>query len=326
MMHICHSILVPVIVVIRTLVEVVTEIIRTVCEWITTTITFAKEVCEEISNILGPFSFLVDWACKIIEWVETSVEWLCEEVVDRILTWVEQLVEYLFYILTWVCWVISLPFRIIGVLLCRIGFGGRRIMRICVKVLTEANGNPGVPLADVQNMMADAAAILANCNITLVVVSNETIAKEEYLDTTTCSFGGMFSGFFAWFSRNACQERCTVTVYFVRDIISFSGCAYPGTNWVTVDAGGDGSTVVQEIGHLADLWGHTSDPNNVMTNVGGGTHDQITPSQCCTIRTSRFSCPAIPLRIGRVRLESATVVPSISPFRRKEGAPESKEG
>lgn len=288
-------------------------------------ITVAKEVCEEVCGWLGWFSFLCDWVCKIIEVMETVTEWVCEEVIERIISWVEAFVEYVYYVLTWVCWLIDLPTRIIGMLLCWAGFGGRRIMRVCVKVLTDASGTPGVPLADVQNMMSDAAAILANCNITMVVVSTETIEKTEYLDTTTCDVGGMFSGFFSWFTRNSCQQRCTVTIFFVRDIVGASGCAYPGSNWVTVDAGGDGSTVVQEIGHLADLWTHTSDPNNVMTDVGGGTHDQITTFQCCMIRTSRFSCHPIPLRIGRRRFELAAVLPSESPFRRKSGAPESKE-
>jgi hypothetical protein len=59
---------------------------------------------------------------------------------------------------------------------------------------------------------------------------------------------------------------------------------------------------VQEIGHLADLWSHSSDPNNVMTDQPGGTADQITTFQCCMLRTSRFSsalpCPRLP-EIGR---------------------------
>ena len=60
--------------------------------------------------------------------------------------------------------------------------------------------------------------------------------------------------------------------------------------------------MVQEIGHLCDLWAHSSDPNNVMTDQGGGTADQITSEQCCMFGTSRFSltapCPEAEI-IGR---------------------------
>ena len=324
-MTICYSILVPIVVIIRTIIQVVREVVRTVCEWVTSTIRFVREVCDEVCGWLGPFSFLCNWVCRLIEVIETFTEWVCREVIDRIIGWVEVILEYVYYILYWVCWVIDWIPRLPAVLLCMVGFRPRRFIRVCVKILTDDSGNPGVPVADVNGMLADAAAIFADCNIALIVVETELVPKEEYLDSTTCDFGGMFSGFFVWFSQRACQRRCTVTVYFVRDIISASGCAYPGTNWVTVDAQGDGSTVVQEIAHLADLWSHSSDPNNVMTDQPGGTHDQITRMQCCIIRKSRYACSVAPLELSRARIGLATIVPSQVPFRRKVGAPESKE-
>jgi len=58
---------------------------------------------------------------------------------------------------------------------------------------------------------------------------------------------------------------------------------------VTVEDTSPGSTV-PGAGPLADLWEHTADPNNVMADQGGGTADQLTPWQCCMIRTSRFAC------------------------------------
>ncbi len=323
-MLICQIILIPVIVLVRTLVQVVREVVRTVCEWVTSTIRVVKEVCEEVCGWLGPFSFLCDWVCKLIEVVETVTEWVCHEVIDRIFEWIEVLIEYVFYILRWVCWIIELPFRGISLLLCMIGFEPRRMMRVCVKILTDSRGNPAVPLASIDAMLRDAAGILSRCNVDLVEVDRELIAKEEFLDSTTCEFSGMFSGFFSWFSRRACERHCTVTVYFVRDIIAASGCAYPGTNWVTVDAGGDGSTVVQEIGHLCDLWSHSSDPNNVMTDQPGGTHDQVTKWQCCMIRTSRFTCNVHTIALGRALGELRVVERDLAPHR-KPGTPESKE-
>lgn len=295
-MRICHSILVPIIVIIRTLVRVVREVVRTVCESVTSIITVFKEVCEEVCGWLGPFSFLCDWVCKLIEVVETVTEWICREVIDRIISWVEVILEYVFYILTWVCWVIDWIPRLPALLFCRLGFRPRRVMRVCVRILTDRAGNPAIPVADVQAMMNDAATILDRCNIDLVIVSNQTVEREEFLDTTTCDFGGMFSSFFVWFSRNACQQRCTVTVYFVRDIVNASGCAYPGTNWVTIDAGGRGCTVVQEIGHLSDLWAHSDTSGNIMANPCG---DNVTQAQCCIIRTSRFVCGTRAIELAR---------------------------
>lgn len=324
-MRICYLVLIPVVVIIRALVLVVTEVVRTVCEWVTSTITVVKEVCEKVCSWLPwPLNKLCGLVCKVIEVIETVIKWVCREVIDRVLSWVEAVFEYVFYVLTWVCWVIEWIFRLPGLILCLLGFDPRRMMRVCVKILTDSKGNPAMPLADVDGMMRDAAAILRQCNIDLVVLETELVSKDEYLDTTTCSFSGMFSGFFVWFSQRACQRLCTVTVYFVRDIVSASGCAYPGTNWVTVDAQGDGSTVVQEIGHLADLWAHSSDPDNVMTDQGGGTHDQITNWQCCIFRTSRFACNVHPIHLTRERAAAAILAPSEIPFRRKAGAPEDK--
>jgi len=75
--------------------------------------------------------------------------------------------------------------------------------------------------------------------------------------------------------------------------------------------------MVQEIGHLADLWAHSSDPNNVMTDRSGGTADQITSFQCCMLRTSRFSSALPCLRVPRPDLsrESAPSPPAPRPSR-----------
>jgi len=55
---------------------------------------------------------------------------------------------------------------------------------------------------------------------------------------------------------------------------------------VTVDAGGGACVVAQEIGHLADLWAHSDTAGNIMANPCG---NDITPFQCCMIRSSRFA-------------------------------------
>ena len=228
--------------------------------------------------------------CRLIEVVKTITEWLCEEVIETILVAIEILIEYVFYILQWVCWVIDWVVRAPGLLLCVLGVSPQKVIRVCIKNLAGADGVGVASNAEIDAMLTQAAAILSNCNIRLVEVSRETIRQPGLLTTTVCGGGGMFRRFFTWFSERACQRPCTFTVYIVDDIVGFSGCAYPGTNWVTVEDTSPGSTMVQELGHLADLWAHSSDPNNVMTDVGGGTADQITGFQCCMIRSSRFAC------------------------------------
>ena len=282
-MQLCARILIPLVVTIRAIVHLVTEVVRTVCDWITTAITVVREVCEEVCGWLGPFSFLCDWVCKLVEVVETVTEWICEEVIETILVAIEIVFEYVFYVAQWVCWVIDWVLRLPGLLVCR-------VIRVCVKNLAGADGVGAATNAEIDAMLAQAATILSNCDIRLVEVARETIREPRFLTTTVCDVGGMGRRFFTWFSEHACARPCTFTAYIVDDIVGASGCAYPGTNWVVVEDTSPGSTMVQELGHLADLWGHTSDPNNVMTDQPGGTADQITSFQCCMIRTSRFAC------------------------------------
>jgi len=319
---ICNAILSPVVVLVRTLVQIARQVVRTVCEWVSSTITVIKEVVEKVCEWLPwPLSTICSWVTKLIEVVETVWNWVCHDVLETILEWVEILVEYIIYVLKWVCWVIDWVIRLPGLLLCLLGIEPRKFLGVCVKILADNRGNPAIPLADVQATLRDAATIFRRCRIDLVVCSFDVVIKPEFLTSTTCAFSGMFRRFFSWFSAHTCGCCSTVTVYFVQDIVSASGCAYPGTDWVTVDAEGDGTTVVQEIGHLADLWSHSSDPNNVMTDQGGGTHDQITHFQCCMIRTSRFAKFAPPCDLTAVSTASLKERLDLSvgePFKRKE--------
>ena len=319
---ICAAILSPIVIIVRTLIQVIREVVRTVCEWVSKVITVVKEVVEKVCTWLPwPLSTLCEWVTKLIEVVETVWEWVCREVIERIIDWIEIIVEYVIYVLKWICWVIDWIVRGPALLLCSLGIKPRRFLGVCVKILADNAGNPAIPLATVQGMLRDAAAIFGRCNINMVVCSFEIVRKPEFLDSTTCEFSGMFKSFFTWFSANSCGCCTTVTVYFVRDIVDASGCAYPGSDWVTVDAAGDGTVVVQEIGHLADLWPHSSDPNNVMTDQPGGTHDQITDFQCCMIRTSRFvrALPPCGLAVLRHAALDEMLESSIGgPFERKE--------
>ena len=307
-MVVCHRLLVPIEIVLRTIVEVITWVIRTVCEWVSTVITTLKEVVEEVCEwveekvckwLPWPLDKLCEWVnklvcttvTKVIEVVETVWDWVCEEVLERIITLLEIIVTYVIYILRWVCFLIDLPWRVIAGLWCLLGFQGPKFLRVCVVILADAEGNEALSVAEAQAAMAGAARIFRQCNIRLIVDSVRVVRQPRFLTGTTCNFGGMFSAFFVWFSQQA-RPGC-VTVYFVQAIDGACGCAYPGANWVTVAAPGDGCSaerldcvVAQELGHLADIWPHSDDAGeNVMANPCGR---EFTDVQCCIIRTSRI--------------------------------------
>lgn len=299
-MTFCHAVLTPIIVLIRTLIQTVRDVVRTVCEWVSSVIRTVKTVVERVCSWLPwPINELCKLVTKVIEVFETVWNWVCHEVIDRIIEWVERIVEYVAYIVRWVCWVVSWVVRGPALVLCLLGLRPPRFLHVCITVLTDDEGAPAVSWGKVDRDLKQAQAILRNCNLQLVVTDRRRVAKPEFLDGTTCEFSGMFRDFFTWFAANECGGCAAVTVYYVNSIPGAIGCAYPGSNWVTVAAGGDGRTMVQEIGHLADLWSHSSDPNNVMSQ---GSGEQITTFQCCMFRTSRFSsalpCPRLP-EIGR---------------------------
>lgn len=319
---ICISVLSPIVVLVRTLIQIAHQIVRTVCEWVSSVISVVKEVVQQVCRWLPwPLNKLCDWVTTFITVLETVWEWVCHDVIETIFEWIEIFVEYIVYILKWICWLIDWIWRGPGLLLCHLGIRPRKFLGVCVKILADEAGKPAISVPDALAMLRDAGAIFRRCNITLIVCSVEIVIKPEYLTSTTCAFSGMFRRFFTWFSANTCGCCSTVTVYFVQDIVGAGGCAYPGTDWVTIPATADGTVIVQEIGHLADLWAHSSDPNNVMTDQGGGTHDQITEAQCCMIRTSRFVRFGRPCGLARLRtavFEQRLKHSVGEPFQRKE--------
>lgn len=328
-MSFCSWVLTPIIIFIRTLVQVVRDVVRTVCEWVSSTIRTVIQVVEKVCDWLPwPLSELCKWVTKLVEVVQTVWNWVCHDVIDRIISWVEVVLEYIYYILHWVCWIIDWGIRGPEFLLCLLGLEPTKFINVCIKVLTDDEGNPAVAASDVEGMLRDAAAIFRRCKINLVVLSNELVRKPEFLDGTTCDFSGLFSDFFVWFSANACTCCSAITVYFVHNIMGGqeSGCAYPGSNWVIIGANADGTVVVHEIGHLADLT-HTSDPNNVMTDQQGGTHDQLTHVQCCLIRTSRFANvvdQTVQVGIQAPATGATILEPAEVPFKRQEIKPEAQ--
>ena len=291
---ICSWILSPVISFIKMWVAIFTTIVETVCEWVSSVISVIEEVLSEVCKPRwwNPLSWVCFWVPKAVEVLKTVWDWVCNTVFRTILDIIEVIVLVIEYILKWVCWLIDwVVFRWIDYLLCKAGLETKRCLRVCIKVLTDADSTPAVTTAEVDAAVAQAQTVLNNCNIDIIVREKIFVEKGEFMDSTTCDFGNMFSAFFKWFSWNSCRCCNIVTVYFVRSMTNAGGCAFPGSDFVIVTNGPTnfmGNTMVQEIGHLCDLWGHSDDPNNVMTDQPGGTADQITAHQCCIIRSSRF--------------------------------------
>lgn len=297
-MILCSWILSPIITIIKTLITVARTIVETVCDWVSSVIHTVKTIVEEVCSWLPwPINKLCDLVTKVIDVFETIWEWVCHTIIRTIFEVIEYIITYIEYILKWVCWLVDwIAFRWIDYLLCRLGFEPKRCLRICIKILTDARGTPAATSAEVDTATARAQTILGNCNIDIIETERIFVEKTEFLSATRCDFGSMFTSFFKWMNWNTCRCCNMVTVYIVKTMANASGCAFPGTDFIIVarDNGRTnpdafmGNILVQEAGHLCDLWQHSSDPNNVMTDQSGGTSVQVTEHQCCIIRSSRF--------------------------------------
>jgi hypothetical protein len=211
--------------------------------------------------------------------------------VRRFLDLVEILFEYLVWLAQWGSWLLDWIFRLPLTLPQLLGWTYPVTLRLSVQILTDETGEPSVPVATVQAWLREAAAVLRSCDVSLSVEAITLVPGERYLSSTRCSPYCLLRRFFTWFSSRVRGIGPGITVYVVRAIHGASGCSYPGSSWVLIGANADGTVIVHEIGHLCDLWRHSSDPDNVMTIRGGGTHDRITRGQAILIRTSRFMLP-----------------------------------
>jgi len=199
---------------------------------------------------------------------------------------IESTVEYGLYLFGWLFWVLDWLFR--APALVRHATGGLAPGVIVAEgiVLLDAGASESRSSERARAILAQAAALLSPYGIRLEV-ANVGMVLRPGAAPFGCGLAGLLAPFFPWASARG-SVAPTLTVYFVEDLGRLAGCAYPGTDWILVDLGTDGTTVVHEIGHLADLWPHSPDPRNVMTDRPGGTHDGLTPLQAAFIRTSRF--------------------------------------
>ncbi len=304
-MRICVAVLNVIKHVVRWLIGLVREIATTVCGYVTTTITTIKEVTKKICSWLPwPFNKVCDLVTKLIEVVETITEWICEEVIQRIIDWVEIIVEYIFYVLTWVCWIVEWVIRILDLIICWIGIRPRLYIRVCIKIITDNKNNPATSFEDATKIVGDAGELLKQCNIELIQTSLEYLKKQEFLSGTSCGLSALFSEYYLWFTAHECIQPpfsfiAPVTIYFVDSIQGANACSIPGTNYVVITDGGNGASVAHEIGHLASIFSHSDDPRNIMYAKPSDTKDKFTKNQCCLIRSSKYA--TLTGRFGRIQ-------------------------
>lgn len=198
----------------------------------------------------------------------------------------EGALEYVLFLIGWILWLPDALARLAA--LARHAGWGPRAGAIQARgiVLLRAQGDAAAR-ASAERRLAEADDLLRRHRLELRVIAIETRPWPGPVAPPTCGPGALWGGFFRWASARSSASP-DLTIYFVEDFGSLAGCAVPGADWIVVELGGDGTTLVHEIGHLADLWLHSPDPDNVMSDRPGGRHDGVTPFQEALFHTTRF--------------------------------------
>jgi hypothetical protein len=215
---------------------------------------------------------------------------VCDTVIQTIITWITQSVVVLYFLSRRVCIIITILIRIVPFFWCRFpGVSPTKLIRVCIKVLTDAAGQTLIKPEALQKSMETMRQIYKQCDIVVEFTGVEYIVKPEYLTGTDCSVGSIGSLWQVWFTQHECSCCNQVTVFFVDDIDGATGCAFAGDSWCRVDIGiNDDSTIMaHEVGHLL-LLDHSSDPNNLVYEKGSDTSYNLTSYQCCVLKLSPF--------------------------------------
>ena len=177
-------------------------------------------------------------------------------------------------------------------MLCSLGLGRIKCIKVCLIILSDENGNQSISIDDARILIETSNTLLKKCDITLSVGEEVTVVTApDFMRNVPCGLSHLFGRHFRWFSKNVCNCCSGLTVYFVSTVRGARGCSYPGSNWVVVgvDAVEDDATIVHEIGHLAGIFGHSDDSENIMGLFSGVPRTKITRSQCCMIGSASFS-------------------------------------
>ena len=199
-------------------------------------------------------------------------------------------VEYALYSVGWILWIADWIPR--APALVSFLAGSRPPGRILVHgvVLDEPGPGAGAALLAGDRILSEASRILERHGLSLRATgwSVLPLGARGGAPLPGCGPSALLRRPFTWLSARAPVRAPVLTVFFAPDLRAIAGCAFPGADWILVDLKTDGTTVVHELGHLADLWSHSPDPANVMTDRPGGSHDRFTTRQLALLRTCRF--------------------------------------
>ena len=205
--------------------------------------------------------------------------------------------EYALYLLGWLAWPLDGLLRLPALAREATVGGEPRSIRVVGAALVRSGAAPDPALERVRRLLDEAGAVLRGIEVEVIVESVAARSWPEDVAPPACGPRALLGRFFPWASARAGEAPC-LTVDVVEDLGPLAGCAVPGADWVVGDGRTDGTTVAHELGHLADLWIHHADPDNLMTDRPGGGHARITPAQAAMIRTSRFAVRSVVDRGG----------------------------
>lgn len=289
-MLICTTILLPFYLILFIVTQVIQQIVTTVCNWISSILTTVIAVLNQVCNSLPwPLSLVCNWVTTFVTVVQTVWNYICNTIIQTIINIITQIIVILIWLVRLICFYVTFPLNLPNLILCRLGIKFPKYIKVCIKILTDNNGNPAVTLPQAMQHIAWANDIYKNCELQLVVCGVEFIQNNDCINNAPCSPSAFFKKCFAWFTQHACLCCSAQTIYFVNSIQGgASGCSFiAGGNFIIVDnsPANDGA-LAQELGHNAGL-GHSNDPDNFM--CGGNTTcnpsaTKITKFQCCMLR------------------------------------------
>ncbi|HJQ40903.1 MAG TPA: hypothetical protein VKB93_27510 [Thermoanaerobaculia bacterium] len=266
---------------------------ETICKWLPWPL---DDLCDVVTRVI------TELVCALVWVVVTVVSWVTRivcEVVHVVIFVVERLISLAEWLVNRV---LSLP----ELLFCFLGVRpGRKRYRICPLVIADADGVPVVPVATIESQIAAAVRIYETCNVSVIASPVTVVTGRPHLaDGPGCDFTGFFGENRFEYEHLSCCEglfgslkclrfpsgllwpRHVLKAIWVRDMPVKVGCYMPPESYVLVDAGAALDTLAHEMGHACDLL-HRDDPSNLMS-TGNHTGSNLSGTQCCTIRTSRF--------------------------------------
>jgi hypothetical protein len=292
---ICQALLTPLTIVLTVIIPIIRQMLETVCGWVSSVITVVKTVVQKVCEWLPwPLSTLCNWVTQTISVLETVWNWVCNTIVTLVVQLITILISLVIYVVRIICIIVSLVIGLPAFLLCLIGFTIPKRVRVCIKVLTDAEGNSQVTNEAIESSIATMRRVYGECTFEVAIDGIERVVEPSLLTSTDDSFWSLFSWWHAWFSQHACSCCNQVTVFFVDKIQGSSdGFTWWGDNWCRVDATAntDPTIMAHEVGHLLSLW-HVSDNNDLMFPNSGppeNPRNMLTSFQCCWMRMSPFA-------------------------------------